>query len=189
MTTHPPSAAAVPAAEFSRPLALDAILPTKDRRDVLTATPEESSALARRFGLKSLSNFKAKVSARRVPDGLIRIWGELEAEVVQACVVSLQDVPARIRASFDTYFTEEGREVDDEALEGLLPEEDDDTVFQNGAVDLGELTAQYLALELDPFPRAPGVSLAAQMTQRGERDPKNPFAVLESLKPEDEDQP
>ena len=98
--------------------------------------------------------------------------------------MSLQDVFGRVEGAFDTYFTESkptGKEV-------VFAAEDDfeaAEMVQNGHIDLGEVVAQYLALELEPYPRAPGVSLPAQVTvgDDGDKDKKhNPFKVLEGLK-------
>ena len=171
--------------EFPRPVAIEGIIPDKPRRESVTATEEECAALAQRFDLKSLSGLKAKLTILRVSDGnIVRDEGEIEAEVVQTCVVSLQGVPAEIKFRFDTYFTEDGKEgfEEEELLDIALEDEFPDMVMRDGQLDLGELTAQYLALELDPYPRAPGVSLAAQMTETGGDTKNRPFTVLQKLK-------
>lgn len=156
--------------EFSRPISVEGITPDKIRAEAVEATPEECAALAKRFDLRALSGLKANLTVRRVAGGeVVRVEGNLEAEVVQSCVVSLRDVPARVQGSFDTYFTEEP-----------VDEEDDDApeMISNGYIDLGEVVAQYLSLSLDPYPRAPGVNLAAQLAGTGFSIPENPFAVL-----------
>jgi uncharacterized metal-binding protein YceD (DUF177 family) len=156
--------------EFSRPLSIDGLTPDKTRTESVAATPEECVALAARFGIRELSDFTAKLTIRRVAGGdTVRVAGELEADVVQACVVSLRDVPSHVAGQFETFFTEE--QVDEEA-------EDAPEMISNGHIDLGEVAAQYLALELDPYPRAPGVNLAAQLAEVGIKDKPNPFSVL-----------
>src|SRR5580704_498205 len=97
--------------EFSRLIAIEGIIPDKARLEHITASAEECAALAERFDLQSLSGLKAKLTVLRVSDGnIIRVEGDIEAEVVQTCVVSLQGVPSEIKAHFDTYFTEDGKE-------------------------------------------------------------------------------
>ncbi len=172
--------------EFSRPIAVEGLTPDKTRTETIEATPEECAALAKRFDLRELSDLKAKISIRRVTGGMVKVEGEVQASVVQACVVSLQDVYADVKAKFDTYFTEnEGDLKDDEELIG---EDDEDVseMISNGIIDLGEVAAQYLSLELDPYPRAPGVSLAAQLAEVGADVKNNPFQVLEGLKKKDD---
>lgn len=173
------------APEFSRPLSIEGIIPDKTRMESIEATPEECAAIARRFDLQSLSGLKANLKILRVSEGNItRVEGDIEAEVVQTCVVSLQGVPAEIKTHFDTYFTEDGKEglEGEELLDIDSDEEFPDLVIHNGLLDLGELVAQYLALDLDPYPRAPGVSLAAQMSEVGGDTKNRPFQVLKNLK-------
>jgi len=173
--------------EFSRPLAIDGIIPDKPRREKITASEEECAALAKRFDLQSLSGLKAELTVLRVSEGnIIRVEGNIEAEVVQTCVVSLQGVPAEIKTHFDTYFTEDGKEgFEEEQLFNIeVDDELPDMVVNGGVLDLGELTAQYLALDLDPYPRAPGVSLAAQLTETGGDTKNRPFKILQKLKTE-----
>jgi uncharacterized metal-binding protein YceD (DUF177 family) len=171
--------------EFSRLIAIEGIAPDKKRKEEIAASEEECAALAARFGLRSLRNFTAELSVRRVPGGTaVRIEGLFRADVVQACVVSLQDVHAHIDGQFDTYFTEDAEQAREEIAFTLDDDLDAAEMVHNGMIDLGEVVAQYLSLELDPYPRAPGVSLAAQLHESGTPKKANPFQVLEALKSE-----
>lgn len=172
--------------EFSRVLAVEGLTPDKVRKETIEANAKECAALAKRFDLRELSNLKADLRIRRVEGGdVVRLEGKLTADVVQTCVVSLQDVHAHIEGEFDTFLAEEGKHASkkfgDEAEFGI---DDDDTapeVITNGQLDLGEIVAQYLSVELDPYPRAPGVSLAAQLAEAGIEVKNNPFSVLKNL--------
>lgn len=169
------------APEFSRILAIEGIIPDKTREENLSATEEECAALAQRFDIRGISDLKARIFIRRVAGGeVVRVWGQLEADIVQACVVSLQDVHDRIESSFETFFTEKDTGISDD--EDVEISEDAPEMAANGIVDLGEVVAQYLSLELNPYPRAPGVSLAAQMAEHGLTQKNNPFSVLENLR-------
>lgn len=173
----------LPKPEFSRLIAIEGITPDKVRVETVEATEEECAALAKRFDIRELSNFKARISIRRVLGGTtVKVNGEVEADVVQACVISLQDVHGHIKAKFETYFSEEAREYEDDTEFSAEDDENAPEMVINGMIDLGEVASQYLALEIDPYPRAPGVSLAAQMTEAGEEGKNNPFRVLEGLK-------
>ena len=102
---------------------------------------------------------------------------------MQTCVVSLQDVHAHIESDFETYFSEADDKHDEDDINLFL--EDDDSapeVIRRGQIDLGEVVSQYLALALDPYPRAPGVSLAAQLAEVGGEVRNNPFKILQGLK-------
>jgi uncharacterized metal-binding protein YceD (DUF177 family) len=179
-----------PSLEFSRRVAVEGIIFDRPRREKITASAEECAALAKRFGLIAVEELAAEMTLLRLSEGkILRIEGKLTAEVVQTCVVSLQGVAARIEADFDTCFTEDGKEFfeGDDELDPALEEEFPDRVMENGELDMGELVAQYLALELDPYPRAPGVSLPAQMTEKGEAVKSNPFQGLKNLKSDDDE--
>ena len=55
----------------------------------------------------------------------------------------------------------------------------------DGHVDLGEVVAETLALELDPYPRQPGEAFAevGDASEVPDPAPPSPFAVLTRLKP------
>lgn len=168
--------------EFSRPLPVEGIVPDKIRNESVAATEAECAALAKRFDLRSLSGLKGVMTVLRVSEGnIIRVAGTIEAEVVQTCVVSLQGVSGQVRTQFDTYFTEDRKEGPDTECDPDQEEEMSD-VMGDGILDLGELTAQYLSLALEPYPRAPGVSLAAQLAEIGMNSKNRPFQVLQALK-------
>ena len=176
--------------ELSRLLSIEGIVPDKTREETVTATPAECTALAARLDLRELESLSATLAIRRVSGGsILRVTGKLTAEVVQTCVVSLQPVPATIDARFETFFSQDA-ETDSQGKELSFTAEDEDApeMVVNGMIDLGELVTQYLSLNLEPYPRAPGVSLAAQLAAIGlSQEKPNPFAVLESLKDDKKD--
>ena len=177
--------------EFSRLIAIEGITPDKVRKETIEANAKECAALAERFDLRELSNLKADLRIRRVEGGdVVRLEGKITADVVQTCVVSLQDVYAHIDGEFDTFLAEQpkhaAKKFGDEADLGIDDDDSAPEIIAHGQLDLGEIVAQYLSVELDPYPRAPGVSLAAQLAEAGLEVKNNPFAVLKNLKPGDE---
>ncbi len=172
------------APEFSRLLSIEGIVPDKLREETVTATPEECAALAARLDLRELENLKADLSIRRVSGGsILRVSGRIQADVVQSCVISLRDVPAVVDATFETFFTQDAQtDAQGKELSFTAEDEDSPEMLVNGMIDLGEVVTQYLSLNLDPYPRAPGVSLAAQLAEAGVAPADNPFAVLATLK-------
>jgi uncharacterized metal-binding protein YceD (DUF177 family) len=169
--------------EFSRLIAIEGITLDKTRTETIEATEEECAALAKRFDLRELSGFKATINIRRVNGNTaIRIDGVFEADTVQACVVSLRDVHGRVEGKFETYFTEEVSTPEQEIDIAFDEADNAPEMVHDGMIDLGEVAAQYLALDLEPYPRAPGVSLAAQLAVAGIEEKPNPFHVLRDLK-------
>jgi uncharacterized metal-binding protein YceD (DUF177 family) len=171
--------------EFSRPMALDHVGATPHREEI-TATEKERADLAQRFGLVSLDRLSASFTLRRVRKDLVRAKGQVSAELVQACVVTLDPIPARIDEKFEVDFLEGAQppvvdlELDVEGAEAPEP-------VLDGWIDLGELAAEQLGLAIDPYPRKPDAELPAEWKAEPGAEPAvaerpNPFAALEKLK-------
>ncbi|HET6619941.1 MAG TPA: DUF177 domain-containing protein [Dongiaceae bacterium] len=171
-------------AEFSRPLPLARISGTQHREEI-AATDKERAALAERFGLLSLDTLEASFALKRVRKDLVRVKGRVSAELAQACVVTLEPVPARIDERFEVDFLEGAQppvadlELDVEGAEAPEPAPD-------GWIDLGELAAEQLGLAIDPYPRKADAAIPAEWTTDtavAAVPPRpNPFAELEKLK-------
>lgn len=173
--------------EFSRRLRLDR-LAAGDVRETHEATEAECKALADRFGLIAVQSLTGGMTVRRPADGpLIRVEGWLSARVTQKCVVSLESFDADLEDTFVQLFTlESGEEPEDGEVFVSLEDEDAPEPVTGGAIDLGEVLAEQLALALDPHPRKPGVAFSGASFGEGD-DPeddveRNPFAALKDLK-------
>lgn len=141
--------------EFSRRVEL-ARLGTLEAVYPIVAETAEREALAHRFDLLVLDRLEAEVRLHRLSGEIVQVQGELAADVVQACVVSLEPVHGSIQEKFTLLYGPS--EPDD----GVLIDLETEIVepFDGTAIDIGEAVAQQLALALDPYPRAPGASLA-----------------------------
>ncbi|MBW7849179.1 MAG: DUF177 domain-containing protein [Rhodospirillales bacterium] len=171
--------------EFSRPVAVRQLGPGETSMEI-QADSHERDALAKRFGLVSLERLVAEVRLRPVSgSSLVRLRGRFEADVVQQCGVTLDEVRSHLDETFElAYAPPEG--IEREALDIMvtLDEADPPEPIRNGVIDTGEAVAEHLALALDPFPRAPGAALKEDRPEAEEegREPRNPFAALEALK-------
>ncbi|MBC7906546.1 MAG: DUF177 domain-containing protein [Rhodospirillaceae bacterium] len=170
--------------EFSRPIRVDHIPVTGMRVDV-EAKPEERIALAERFGLPSIDLLKAQVHLKAIAGGaLIRLDGTITAKVVQACVVSLEPMPAKVKEEFSLTFgagavTEEA----DAEIELSMEDEDPPEPIIDGVIDVGEAVAEHLSLALDPFPRKAGIAFeGGEEPTPAEVKKPSPFAVLAQLR-------
>jgi len=168
----------LPEPEFSRPFAADRLGQTAVT-ETLLASPAECAALAKRLRLAELTQFSAIVTLERTLGGLIHVAGRLEADVVQTCVVTLADFPSHVEDSFAVDFGNAPAEFGDEIE--VDPDYDPPEPIEGGIIDLGELAAQYLALALDPHPRAPGAALEPAWGGADVAE-TSPFAVLKNLK-------
>lgn len=140
--------------EFSRPIelarlgALEAVYP-------IAATSAEREALARRFDLLALDRLEAEIRLQRLARGMVRVSGSFAAEVVQACVITLAPLAARLADRFTVLYGP------GEADETVVLDYESDLVepLEGSVIDIGEAVAQQLAVALEPYPRAPGASL------------------------------
>jgi len=145
--------------EFSRVLEIESLARGPVHRTI-EASPEERAALARRFGLEGLDRLSASLTVEPLAAGMARLRGSLTAEVTQTCVVSLEPVHSVIENGFVLDFAAEEAQSGPAAVDLTLDDEDWPEPLVNGRIDLGEAVAQQLAMALDPYPRAPGATLA-----------------------------
>ena len=153
------------------------------------ANEEHCSALAKRFGCVEISAFRVEATVTALRDeGQYRLKGRVQAHVVQSCVITLDPVPADLDLHLDLLLLPEDAE---DVPEGEI-EEDDFETYSDNEIDLGELAAIELALALDPYPRAPEVSLADigpgggdkgfEVLEEGYVSRNRPFEALAALK-------
>ena len=171
--------------EFSRIITLDKISLAETGRH-LEADPAERFALAARFDLVALDRLVVDLHVKRTSAGLIRLSGHLEATVTQSCIISLAPVPGTLAADFEIFFTEDVSATEAE-LTLEYDQVDPPEPVTGGQIDLGEVAAEQLGLNLDPYPRAPGAKLPDNWTAEAvdtssEAPKRNPFAALQVLK-------
>src|SRR5579862_1243799 len=158
--------------ELHRPFAVDRV--GSSGIDVtIQAGPDELAALTRRMGLPAMLSLTCTFHLHHDVAHRLAGHGHLHAEVMQTCVVSLEDFPAIVEEHFTVFFVPPGEETEDED-----PAAPDEISYENGVIDLGEAAAEQLALALDPYPRAPG----AELPDSANDPEENQFTVLGALK-------
>ena len=139
--------------EFSRPLLVDRV-PRKGSHEHFQADPAECVKLAQRFSIHALHKLSARLLLVPWRGGGIKVTGTVEAEVEQMSVVSLEVFATQNKFEVERYFLPANK-IDDNI-------EDDADPITNGEIDLGEIVAETLSLELDPYPRKPGESFGEE---------------------------
>ncbi len=179
--------------ELSRLVALGDL----DRRGVtveFSADAHERAALARRFGLVAVDSLAATVTLKRdEADHRVHLRGAIAADVVQSCVITLEPVANHVEGAVDVAYSTDVdgvwavREMAPDA--DIAPGEDDlPELLEGDEIDIGEVVAEHLGLNLDPYPRRPGVVFStgdgAARSDQDDEDPgrASPFAVLRDLK-------
>lgn len=128
--------------EFSRIIHVDKLPAQRPVLCKLLAKESERAALCERFELPELAYFSANVTLIRSDRHSINIDGKLEAHIQAG---EFNDIEI-LTAEFDTlvlnnYGAAEAIDLDEAA-------DYDDEVSPTGDIDIGEVAAQYLALEL-----------------------------------------
>jgi len=133
--------------EFSRPLLVDRV-PRKGAHEHFKAEPAECAALARRFNLPVIHTLSARLHATPWRGGGLKVIGVIEADLEQVSVISLEQFRKSVSFHVERYFLP-SKDLGDAV-------EDDAEPIVGGIVNLGELAAETLGLELEPYPRKPG---------------------------------
>lgn len=174
---------------FSREIEAASISSRSAERRI-EATADERAALAEVLELQAVDRLVATLRTRRLASGLIEVSGEMEGEVVQSCVITLEPVPAQIRESFRLTFGDAEPEPTLAEIDIHFDDSDPPEPIIDGKIDLGALVAEQLSLALDLYPRKEG----AEVPQEFAPNPaeivdlpappatRKPFAGLDKLK-------
>jgi uncharacterized metal-binding protein YceD (DUF177 family) len=151
----------------------------------LSATPEESAALARLLDARTVRKLRFQGVLRPSAGTGWTLEGKLGVTVVQACVVTLEPVTTRldldVRRQFLPQASPKGTEVT------LEPLDEDETEPLADRIDLGLVAVESIVLNLPSYPRAEGAELGeAVFAAPGERPLRDaevkPFSALAALK-------
>jgi hypothetical protein len=151
-------------------------IPPRGQEVRVETNAEERAALARDFGLPGIQALSADYKLESTAKG-IHVTGVVKASITQVCVVTLDSFDSNIEEDVEVDFAESSG-MPAEPPTDINEYEPPDEII-NGQIDLGALTAEFLALGLDPYPRKPGVDF----DYRDPSDEKDsPFAALGKLK-------
>jgi len=172
-----------PAAHAFRRLVAVAKVGESGLAQTVEAKPGEVEKIAAYLDLVEVRSLKADVKLSRWRGKGLRIAGKLMADVTQSCVVTLDPVEAKIEAEFERRFLPDDdltRDQEGEHEVFVDPEGEDPPEPLGRDVDLGEILVEELSLNLDPYPRKPGVEFHGDAANTPR---ENPFAKLAKLKP------
>ena len=146
----------------------------------IKASAEERAALAQRFGLVRVKHLSARITLTR--DGpTVRAAGQLNADVVQSCAISAEDLPVRIHEPVALHFVPANSTPAIDAEVELDAEMLDQIEMDGHQFDLGEALAQGLALAIDPYAEGPGAEEARRQAGLLEPGQVGPFGELKKL--------
>ena len=171
---------------ITRVLAVDTV--AESGLDVAVyASEAERAALAEACGLASVQEFVASLHVRKLDRIRFNVTGNLHARVTQTCVVSLEPFESSVEAEIDVDFAPAqaiGQLSHQKIPEGGSPAavfqagDDPPDPIVDGKIDLGALATEFLVLNLDDYPRKPGVTFDAPDMGGDAPEENSPFAIL-----------
>ncbi|NEU10919.1 DUF177 domain-containing protein [Methylobacterium sp. BTF04] len=149
--------------------------PRGDGIITVTATPEQCAALAADFKIPAIRDLVGRFSFTGSLSDL-KVTGTVEAWATQICTVSLDPFESKLSEPVEVTFTDTDVLVGTDAEDADVPDP-----IVNGRIDFGKLTAEFLALGLDPYPRKPGIAFEPPADAGDDL----PFAALKRLRSEE----
>lgn len=141
-------------------------LPQKGMPVVIEADEAQRAALAEAHGLLSVERYRADLLVTRWKRNGIKVNGNVEAVITQACIVTLEPIQATIDEEVEGVFLPEdsklARQGFNAAGEILLDAEGPDSpeTFAGDVIDAGALAEEFFGLAIDPYPRKSGAAIA-----------------------------
>lgn len=140
--------------------------------------------IALMLDLEALERLEADLTLRSWLDG-VEIEGRWRAEIVQICGVSLDPFQTGLSGALTVRAVPPGSPNAAQEADGVmvidLEAEDPPDELESERIDLAAYIIEHLALEIDPFPRKPGVEFEPPT----EAQTPSPFAALKGLKRDD----
>lgn len=158
----------------------------------LSADARARTLIAETLELASVDDFSLKGVLKPEGSGGWRLEAQLEAELAQACVLTLEPAPASLSETVVRVWLPPAElqarleQLSPDALIDIDPEaEDEEPEALGETIDLGAAALEAVALGLDPYPRAPGAALERSDAAPAGAEPwreERPFEALSALK-------
>ncbi|HPG90032.1 MAG TPA: DUF177 domain-containing protein [Hyphomicrobium sp.] len=145
------------------------------------ATGDALASLATELGMLELSTVTAHYRIDRLAGGGYRLHGAAAADGAQACVVTVEPVPAHIEDTFDVEFWPDLPEADGGEDKSVLDERDVEAL-EGGSIPVGRIVFETISAGLDPYPRKPDAEFSWADKAPPEQQNVSPFAALSKLK-------
>lgn len=136
------------------------------------------AAIAEELGLTGLSDLRFKGQLTPAINDGWQLEGDLTAQVVQPCIVTLEPVPSRVTDHVRRLYSPHAAEPEGDEVE--MP--DDEVELLGRDIDLAAVMTEALALALPLYPRAAGAELDTPAEPDQDTvETRRPFAGLADL--------
>ena len=147
----------------------------------IVATEEQRRQLAQWAGVAAVDHFEALVRLERRSANRFDYEADLQADLVQSCVVTLEPVasPLRVEVSRALHLSKYPAKAKLSADELSPTADDGPEEIHDSRYDLAGPLLEEFVLAIEPYPRAAGVAFEPPE----ERElAESPFAVLKAIK-------
>jgi uncharacterized metal-binding protein YceD (DUF177 family) len=163
-------------------------LPRSGKTFELVATAEECAEICERLQIRAVDKATARLKIESLGERAgVLVSGDVEGNVTQACVLTLEDVRSDIAEEFAVRFVNEAYAAHNTS-DDFDPDEEDIELFTGDIIDISEVVVQYLSLAMDPYPRAENAEESGEIrfssgsgTDIKGDDVPHPFAALKKL--------
>jgi len=167
---------------FSYPFELASL---SERGVELSLSPDEDerARIAAWLNALEVTRLTATIHLARLNDDAYSYRAEFTAEVVQACVVTLEPVRSEHKGALSRLYRVTARTASRRPARDVqvaVDDEESTETVTSSLIDVAAPVLEEFSLMLDPYPRAPGVTFEAPSDDSKVRD--SPFAVLAKLK-------
>jgi len=135
------------------------------------ATPNQCAKIAERFQIPEVQCLSGHLHVELEGD-LVRVFGHIKAKLTRICVVTLDKCKEEVDTDFEALFSENVPLLKDGEMK------DEVEPIDRGRLDIFEIVAEQVGLNMNPFPRKPGVS--GDYIEKGQTV-NRPFANLKNL--------
>ncbi|PRD41907.1 metal-binding protein [Phyllobacterium phragmitis] len=162
-------------------------LPQKGITVTIKANERERTALARDHDLEVVKSFEAEFQIMPWKKQGVKVQGRIDADIVQACIVTLEPLDARIAEDVEAVFVPENSKLArirlDESGEMLIDAEGPDMpeTFSGDRIDIGAVAEEFFELAIDPYPRKPGITEPITSSESAVTDTEKPVSPFASL--------
>lgn len=156
----------IPKTAFSRIISVKDIYSKENFNFNVTASEIELIAMSNLFNLEKISSLSARIQlTQSYRNNAVVMTCKFSAAVFQKCVISLELVKTHIQHVFVVEFVEQisdgSPNIGD--FDCFLDEQVE--TITDGKIDIGPVLVQYLGLEINPFPKKEGITLASVYKQ------------------------
>jgi len=153
----------------------------------ISANPEERSSVATFLGLRAVDQLDGQFALNPRGREVLLLSGTIFARVVHNCSISLEAVAADHKINVKLIYNNTAAvKLKERDINFAVEDPEPPELILDGKLDLADIMLEHLILNLNPYPRAPGIVFdgfleGSREDQEGYNSENKPFAALSRL--------